>query len=266
MTDWKEITQELDRMLKLKTLPIAYKNLKDASELDKITNVKRLKRFFMFCQLQALVRYRNLTVGVTINEVMNERCSRIHGLLPATETSMAEESVMLSRSWFATPEEARKQLAITPRIPVGSAIVMAPLAEGKFDPDVVLIYGNPAQLMMLMCGLQKIEFERFQFFFIGEGACSDSLAQCYNTGKPSLAIPCFGERRFGEVMDDELVIALPPALITKAIEGMKKLAAVGLKLPIPFLGAETDPLPSSNALYPGMTEYYAPKLAKLKKR
>ena len=77
--------------------------------------------------------------------------------------------------------------------------MLAPLASGKFDPDVILIYGNPTQLMLLMNGLQFKDYERFQFFFIGEGACADGLAQCYTSGKPALAIPCFGERRFGGV-------------------------------------------------------------------
>ena len=127
MTDWKEITQELDRMLKLSTFPVAYKNLKDASELDKIPKVRRLNRFFTFCQLPALVRYRGFTVGVTVEDAINERCSRIHGLSPVTKESMAAESVQLASTWFATPEEAMKQQAAYPRIPVGSAIVLAPL-------------------------------------------------------------------------------------------------------------------------------------------
>jgi hypothetical protein len=67
-------------------------------------------------------------------------------------------------------------------------------------------------------------------------------------------------------MNDEMVIALTPSQVSKAIEGLKKLAAVGLKLPIPFHGAECDPLPSLDMAYPGMANYYAPKLAKLKKK
>jgi len=72
--------------------------------------------------------------------------------------------------------------------------------------------------------LRKNQDERFQFFFIGEGACADSPAQCYVTGKPALAIPCFGERRFGEVLDEEMVLALPPPMVELAIEGMRRLA------------------------------------------
>jgi uncharacterized protein (DUF169 family) len=106
-----------------------------------------------------------------------------------------------------------------------------------------LIYGNPAQIMMLMCGLQKVHYERFAFHFIGEGACVDSLGQCYNTGKPSLAIPCYGERSMGQVKDDEIVIALPPSDMDRAIQGLDILAKIGFKYPISHIGGFLDPNP-----------------------
>lgn len=46
-------------------------------------------------------------------------------------------------------------------------------SNNKFEPDVILVYGNPSQLMMLMCGLQKVKYQRFEFHFIGEGACAE---------------------------------------------------------------------------------------------
>jgi hypothetical protein len=95
-------------------------------------------------------------------------------------------------------------------IPPGEALVLSPLAAGKIDPDTVLVYANPAQIMMLPCALHFNKFERFQFSFMEEGARSDELAQCYLSGKHSLAIPCFDEIAFGSVTDDEMIIMLPP--------------------------------------------------------
>jgi len=254
MTNGAELAREMERLLRLRTFPVAYKKLEKAQDLDKIPKVRRLDRFFTFCQLPALVRTRGWTVGATRTDHINERCARIHGLGVATEESKAGEAAQLATTWFGTVEEAAKQQKDYPRIPPGEAIVLAPLASGKFDPDVVLVYGTPAQLMLILNGIQRRNYERFQFFFIGEGACADSLAQCYVTGKPSLAIPCFGERRFGEVLDEELVLALTPAQVEKAIAGMQELSAVGLRYPIPFYGAECDPSPALNRAYPQMAE------------
>lgn len=132
--------------------------------------------------------------------------------------------------------------------------MLAPLAGGKFDPDVILIYGNPAQMMLLMNALQFKDYERFQFFFIGEDACADGLAQCYTTGKPALAVPCMGERAFGTVKADEMLMALPPAMMAKAVEGLQSLKARGFGYPIRFLGPKRNPSPVLTRLYPGWWE------------
>ena len=254
MSNWGELTRELERTLRLRTFPVAYKRLETAEDLAHIPKVRRMDRFFTFCQLPALVRTRGWTIGATLEDDINERCARIHGLAAPTQKSMAEEAAELSTTWYPTVDEASRQLAESPRIPPGGAIVLAPLAAEKFDPDVVLIYGTPVQAMFILNGLQRKKHERFQFFFIGEGACADSLAQCYVSGKPALTIPCFGERRFGEVLDEEMVLALPAEAVGRAVEGMRELATVGLRSPIPVWGAECDPLPTLARAYPALAE------------
>jgi len=251
MADWTELSQEIERLLRLRTYPVAYKRLEKVAELDKIPGVRRFDQRFTFCQLPGLVRRGGQTVGVT-RDNLGERCARINGLAATTEEAIEREATNFATyTWFANIEEARKQMAVYPLIPPGEAVVLAPLASAKFDPDVVLIYGNPAQLMLLMNGLQFTDYERFQFFFIGEGACADGLAQCYVSGKPALAIPCYGERRFGAVTEDELVIALPPEMVGKAVEGMQALSQRGLRYPVMYFGPECDPSASLARVYPG---------------
>jgi uncharacterized protein (DUF169 family) len=250
MAIWAEMNEDFKTLLRLRTEPVAFRRLEKAEDLGKIANVVRVKQGFTFCQVPFLVRVLGQTVGITKEDPIGDRCTRLHGLRAATEKSMQNEAVMLSTTWFASPEEALKQQHETPRVPVGEAIVVAPLGKEKFEPEVVSIYGNPAQVMMILCGLQKERYERFQFFFIGEGACADSMAQCYVSGKPALAIPCYGERAMGQVADDEIVIALPPGELERAVSGMKKLAKIGFKYPIPFIGGLADPAPILAQFYP----------------
>jgi len=249
VTDWAGLSQEMEHLLHLKASPVAYKRLEKVEELDKIPEVMRLDRRASFCQVPALVRTMGLTISAT-RDNFGERCARINGLAPTTERQVAWEANSFATTWFANLEEARKQMAEYPLVPPGEAIVLAPLALGKFEPDVILIYANPAQMMLLMNGLQFKDYERFHFFFIGEGSCADGLAQCYTTGKPALAIPCMGERAFGAVTEDELVMALPPAMMTKAVEGLKALKSRGIGYPIMYLGPLCDPSPVLVQIYP----------------
>lgn len=252
MENWTEKSKILKEKLCLPTEPIGYKRFEQAGELDQVQGVTKWNQPCMFCQVPFMARIGGVTVGLTSESKVGDRCKRIHGLQATDEVKMSQEAKLLSRTWMPSVEEGLKQQHDYPRIPPGEALVVGPLAKGNFEPDVILVYGNPAQIMMLMCGLQKIQYERFQFHFIGEGACVDSLGQCYNTGTPALAIPCYGERSMGQVRDDEIVIALPPASMDRAIEGLAILAKIGFKYPISNIGGFLDP----NAL---LANYYSKK-------
>jgi uncharacterized protein (DUF169 family) len=249
LVDWAKLTQEMECLLRLKTSPVAYKRLEKVKELEKIPGVMRLNRKASFCQAPALARMGGMTVALT-RDNLGERCARINGLAPTTEKEVAWEANSFAKTWFANVKEARKQMAAYPLVPPGEAIVVAPLGSVKFAPDVILIYGNPAQMMLLMNGLQFKDYERFQFFFIGEGSCADGLAQCYTTGKPALAIPCMGERAFGAVTEDEMVMALPPGMMAKAVEGLQALRKRGAGYPIMYLGPLCDPSVILTQIYP----------------
>ena len=40
MTDWAELTREMERLLRLRTYPVAYKRLEKTDELEKIPRVR----------------------------------------------------------------------------------------------------------------------------------------------------------------------------------------------------------------------------------
>jgi uncharacterized protein (DUF169 family) len=247
--DWAVLTGELEFLLRLKSSPVAYKKLDKINELAGIPDVMRLDHRATFCQVPSMVRTAGMTVGAT-RDNFGERCARINGLAETTEQQISKEANSFATTWFASAAEARKQLSKYPLIPPGAAVVLAPLAQNKFDPDVILIYGNPAQMMLLMNGLQFQDYEQFQFFFSGEGSCADGLARCYTTGKLSLAIPCLGERAFGAVADDELVMAMPPGMMSKAVAGLKSLRERRIGYPVLHLGTVSDPSGFLTQIYP----------------
>ena len=64
------------------------------------------------------------------------------------------------------------------------------------------------------------------------------------------AIPGFAERRYGGVLDDEMLMALPPDMLTKAIEGMEALARNGFRYPFPQYGIQQDVRDGMAVSYP----------------
>lgn len=253
MTDWAGLTHNLENLLKLNCYPVAFKWLQKAAELEKIPKVRRLARKTFICQAATLVRRGGMTIALTKNDVVGGgRCSRLLGLATTTTEEIAWEENNLVNTWFSTVEDVKKQHAALPSISPGEAIILSPLASGKFEPDVILIYGNPAQLMMLMCGLQNKDYQRLNFNFSGESSCVDGIAQCYNSGKPALCFPCFGERRYSGVADDELYIVIPAGMMQKAVEGVQTLWNRGLRYPILPFSAECDPSAGLKKSYPDL--------------
>ena len=81
----------------------------------------------------------------------------------------------------------------------------------------------------------------FDWSIVGESACADSSGRALKTRQPSLSIPCFAERRYGGVLDDEMLMALPPEYLSKSIAGMEALAKNGFSLSFSSVWNPTGP-------------------------
>jgi len=120
-------------------------------------------------------------------------------------------------------------------------MAVSPLASGRLDPpDVCLIYATPAQMILFINGLQWTGYRKLEWGCVGESACADSWGRALETGEPSLSIPCYAERRYGGVMEDELLMAIPPRHLPPVIDGLEALASNGLRYPIPQYGIQSD--------------------------
>ena len=95
-------------------------------------------------------------------------------------------------------------------------------------------------MILLINALQFEDYEVMKFFCVGETSCSDAIARCYLSGKPSMTIPCYGERRYGHAQDEDLVMALPANMMEKAVKGLDSLYRRGIRYPISYAGAERD--------------------------
>ncbi len=252
--DWEEPTRKLERLMRLKSFPVAFKMLENKKVLSDIPFVRRVKNKSTLCQMINLVRNFDWTVGADIDDFMSVVCSSIIGLSDTPD--YMKDGTFRSIVWTKSRADAKKYEAAIPRLPVGKyeAVAMAPLVYNPFDPDIILIYANPAQMVLLINALQFEDYEVMQFFCVGESSCSDVIARCYRDNKPSLSIPCYGERRYGHAQDDELVMAIPVAMFDKALRGLEALYRRGIRYPISYAGAETDVNPAFPAAY-GMEDF-----------
>jgi len=238
--DWEKPIRRLELLLRLKSFPVAFKLFEDRQAISEIPFIRRVKHKLTMCQMINLVRNFDWTVGAELDDFMSVVCPSIIGLTDIPD--YMKDGTFRSIVWTKSRADAQKYEAEIPRLPTGKyeAVAMAPLVYNPFDPDIVLIYANPAQMMLLINSLQFEDYEVMQFYCVGESSCSDAIARCYLQRKPALSIPCYGERRYGHAQDDELVMAIPAEMIDKALKGMEALYRRGIRYPISYAGAETD--------------------------
>ena len=163
------------------------------------------------------------------------------GLAPQDEKWLAGQAYV--GVWHENAEDARKRQEALDVVPHGKyqALVVSPLASGRLNPpDICLVYATPGQMIILINGLQYTGYKKFEWGVVGETACADSWGRALKTGEPSLSLPCYAERRYGGVPDEEMLMALSPAHLAKAITGMKALAKNGLRYPIAPYGIQSD--------------------------
>ncbi len=239
--DWPALTDELNRLLRLKTAPIGMKLFSTVAEMEAIPKIRRPKSVHTTDQIVAQAARLGWTVGITVNDLVTAQCGAVIGLHPQNEEWLSGDRMV--GVWYKTPEDSSAHQRAMDVVPHGryTAMAVSPLATGRLNPpDICLVYGTPGQMIIFINGLQWTGYRKFQWGVVGESACADSWGRALKTGEPSLSIPCFAERRYGGVLDEEMLMALPPRYLPKAIEGMKRLAGNGLRYPIAQYGIQSD--------------------------
>ena len=250
--DCKALAADLERILKLRAIPFGMKLFETRTEMEAIPKIRRPKgSVHTLDQIVAQAARLGWTVGVTAEDLVGDQCRSVVGLGGQDEKWYSGQH--MKGVWFATLEDAGKHQAAMNVVPRGKyqALAVAPLASGRLDPpDIALFYATPGAMIYFINGLQWSGYKRFDWSVVGESACADSWGRALATRSPSLSIPCFAERRYGGVLDDEMLMALPPEDVAKAIAGMEALAKNGFRYPFAQYGIQQDVRAGMAVSYP----------------
>jgi uncharacterized protein (DUF169 family) len=250
--DYAKLVADLERLLKLRAIPFAMKLYESVEEMAAIPRIRRPKAIHTLDQVVAQAARLGWTVGITAEDLVGAQCRAVVGLGPQDAEWRAGRSY--AGVWYASPEDAALHQAALDVVPAGRyrALAVAPLAAGRLDPpDIALFYATPGAMMYFINGLQWRGYKKLDWGVVGESACADSWGRALKTRQPSLSIPCFAERRYGGVLDDEMLMALPPDQLQAAIDGMEALAKNGLRYPFPQYGIQQDVRAGMAVSYPG---------------
>jgi uncharacterized protein (DUF169 family) len=240
--DWPAIVGDLEQLLKLRSIPFGMQLFERREDMEAIPRIRRPQNVHTLDQVVGQASRLGWTVGITSEDLVGAQCRAVVGL-GAAKTEDWKSGRAMTGVWFSTPEDAAAHQAAMHCVPDGrfEALAVGPLASGKLaEPDIALFYATPGAMIYFINGLQWSGYKRFDWSVVGESACADSWGRALTTRTPSLSIPCFAERRYGGVLDDEMLMATPPEHLVKAIEGMRALAKNGFRYPFPQYGVQQD--------------------------
>lgn len=250
--DYAAIIAGLNQYLRLKATPIGMKRFKTVAEMEDVPRIRRPdpNEKLAMDQVVGQSRWIGYTLGITMDNLMGAQCGAVVGLHPRSDEWLSGDR--MNGVWYGTLEDSAAHQAAMTCASYGDyeAIAVSPLTSGRIDnPDICLIYMTPGQMITFINGLQYKNYKKYEFTCVGESACADSWGKALDTGEPCVSIPCYAERKFGGVQDDEMLVALPPSFLPGVVEGLAQLSKNGLRYPIPNHGIQKSPLDSISKSY-----------------
>ncbi|SPF36816.1 conserved hypothetical protein [Syntrophobacter sp. SbD1] len=234
---FKEMAEWLRNDLRLKTFPVAAKFLKNKSEIPEKArrpSVALGKRVTV-CQGVTMARNYGWTVGLTKEDQICVPAAIMFGFSDSADPPDSLAGLFCEINFSSDAGLARKETSSMNRFENGEieAIVLAPVEKAPFEPDTVLIYGNPAQMMRLAQAWSYATGERVSGEFGGKVECDESLIAPFKMQRPRMVIPGHGERIFAATQDDEAAFAVPGKNFPEIINGLKEVGkAIGARYPI----------------------------------
>ncbi len=216
--------QELIKHLKIRTSPVAVKLIPQGGEIPE--GIKRADEDMTHCQFVDKAR-RTREEFYTLNE--NQVCkvgAGTMGLGAIPEHLVSGELYYKEFELFSTLGASRRTVEMIPTLPPNStkAVLYSPLEKTSFVPDIVMVSGNPKQMMLLTQAAMYRTGGRLETSFAGaQSVCSDGVVQIYKKGKVGVTLGCSGSRAYATLMDEEMIMGIPIELLANVIYGLKQI-------------------------------------------
>jgi uncharacterized protein (DUF169 family) len=256
--NWSESSEFVFNSLRLRTQPLGVTFLDNELNFPKVKRPsKTLGHKITICQAVTIARNYGWSVGLTVEDLICVPAILSFGMARYGDQKESLSGLFCDVTFAKDSVSANLQTEAMNLFSPGecSAILLQPLSQVSSNPDVVVIYSNPAQVARMAQAWSYGSGARIPGNFSGKVECTEYLIAPFKTGKPRISIPGLGDRIFSSTQDDELVFSIPGNSWAELLEGLDK---AGKKL-----GARY-PIPSYQKFQPEFPPQYGELAAKLK--
>lgn len=208
ISEYNSYGEDLEKLLILRTSPLAVKMLEKESDIPEgaIRPKKDRGQHIAQCQAFALSRRRKETVAMLKEDNWCFAALIAYGLVDKPDDPQFQRFVN-----FPTFERDKY---------IG--IVSAPLKTANFEPDVVIIYSNTAQLRNLLTPTHFIseEAEVNSHFF--PPACAYQMIPVMEKGQLMVTLPDPGDYTRALAGEDEIILSIPKDKMAVLMDAFKQ--------------------------------------------
>jgi len=237
MEQWFQLGKKLRTLINPTTFPVAVRLLEGESKIPRgIRRPLRDLRVRMApCQGSAMARRYGWTVAFGRDDVGCATAAHTYGWERLTDERGAIDFHL--RMNYASDEKAAREIVAGYRyLEMGEnlAVIYSPLEWTKVEPDVILVYSNPAQMMRLIHGITGKSGKPIESSFSGRAAsCTEGVIAAFLDKTPKVVVPGNGDRVWGACQDHEMLMAVPAAKLAELVEGLERTYEKGIRYPIP---------------------------------
>jgi len=236
--DYSRISETICDASRLKTLPLAVKFMKSDEVFPDKTRrpAKDLDKRITICQAVSMARLYGWTVGLAKEDLICVPAMIAFGFSGAEDIGSTMGELFCNVGFHpeasAAADEVNKMYKFkNNEYPL---ILISPLSKGLFEPDTVIFYGNPAQIMRLSQAAVHACGKRIAGSFGGKVECTEYLIAPFKTKTARIAIPGLGDRIFSMTQDDELALSIPGDLLLPIYKSLNVVGKkIGLRYPVP---------------------------------
>jgi uncharacterized protein (DUF169 family) len=233
MTTWDEFHgygEELERLLLLRTSPIAVRLLETEEDIPEEAIRPKTDRgeHLAQCQAFAMSRRQRLTVAILKED---QWCwAPLIGFGLVEPPDMYLEGKTAFPSMVASLEAAKDLAKTLPCLEYGKyvGILSAPLKSAGFEPDLVLIYSNTAQLRSLLLAAKYKDGYLVTSQFDPIDSCVYSIVPVMLTGEYRITLPDPGEYERALTGEDEIIFSVPRDRLEELVLGLKHFEEIEL--------------------------------------
>jgi uncharacterized protein (DUF169 family) len=233
MPDMKEIDQALSQFVRPATFPLAIKMLKSEDEIPERTKrpFKDLGKKVAICQGIGMARKWGWAIAMGKEDMQCALGAAPFGFFENLD--FFNEGNLAAGMFTESAEIGKREEDLVDRFDFGtySHILVAPVGRASFEPDLIMIYGNPAQVMRLIQGALYSEGGSVKSSAMGRLGCATTIS-VIKDDECRYVVPGNGDRIFGMTQDHEMTFLMPFKKVEAVLDGMAKTHKAGVRYPI----------------------------------